>query len=121
MIQDFIDEYLASAEEALTVDYSDKRSVRRYNALVERMRAIADAVVNLGPDAVLQFTSLLDKDPAAIWAAHHLVEKADLDDVTLSRCFECVENEKRAAEEKGDLANAMGEEMWLKEWKTRNG
>lgn len=119
VIEQLMNEYLSNAEAAAAVDYSDKKSVRRFNALSDRMREIVDEVVSLGQDAVLHFASLLDREPAAVWAAHHLVEKADIDSATLSRCFARVEQAKAAAEAKGDFANAMGEEMWLKEWKTR--
>ena len=33
--------------------------------------------------------------------------------------FSRVEQAKMDAEAKGDLANAMGEEMWLKEWRAK--
>ncbi len=112
-------EYQACAEAAASVDYGDKKSVRRFNAMVDRMREIVDEVVSHGEDAVLRFTTLLDTEPAAFWVAHHLVEKASLDKATLARCFARVERAKLEAEEKGDMANAMGEEMWLREWKTR--
>ena len=119
MIEDLMNEYLSSAEAAVLVDYSDKNSVRRFNALSDRMRAIVDEVVNLGQDAISEFAALLESEPAAMWAAHHLVEKADLDAATLSKCFARVEQAKIEAEAEGDLATAMGEEMWLNEWKAR--
>lgn len=106
-------EYVASAEAAAAVDYSDKKSVRRFNELSDRMRSIVDEVVTLGHEATLRVTSLLDQHPAAAWAANHLVEKADLDSATLSRCFAIVERSKAVAEAKGEMANAMGEEMWM--------
>jgi len=117
MFEELVNEYISSAETAASVDCSDKKSVRRFNASADRMRAIVDEVVGLGQDAILAFTCLLDKEPAATWVAHHLVEKAELDTATLSRCFSRVEQAMIDARAKGDLANAMGEEMWLKEWK----
>lgn len=119
MIEDLMNEYLSKSETAATVDYSDKKSVRKFNASSDRMRAIVDEAVNLGQDAIIAFASLLDREPAALWAAHHLVEKADLDSAMLSRCFARVEQAKIDAEAKGDLASAMGEEMWLKEWRAK--
>lgn len=83
------------------------------------MRAIAKEVVTLGQDALAIFATLLDKEPAAVWAAHHLVEMADIDSQTLAKCFERAKQAKTQAEAQGDLANAMGEEMWLREWMAR--
>ncbi|MBN1909004.1 MAG: hypothetical protein JW818_04630 [Pirellulales bacterium] len=120
MEKELINEYLINAEAAALVDYADKASVQRFNSLTDRMRAIVDEAVTLGQDAVTEFALLLDKEPAATWAAHHLVEKADIDAETLARCFARVELAILEAESKGDVANAMGERMWLKEWKARS-
>lgn len=110
---------MSKSEAAASVNYSDSKSVRKFNASSDRMRAIVDEIVNLGEDAILVFTSLLDTEPAAPWAAHHLVEMADLDSATLEKCFSRVERAKSDAEAKGDLASAMGEELWLKEWREK--
>jgi hypothetical protein len=113
-------EYLSSAEDvASPTDYSDMKSVRRSNAVSDRMRKIVDEVVSLGRNAIVQFASVLNSEPAALRAAHHLVEKADLDSATLSKCIARVELAEQQAKAKGDLATAMGEGMWLKEWKAR--
>lgn len=112
-----MNEYLSRAELAATVDYSDTKLVCKFNTSSDSMRAIVDEVVSLGEDAILAFASLLDRESAAPWATHHLVEKADLDSATLARCFSRVEQAKIDAEAKGDLAAALGEEMWLKEWR----
>ena len=119
MSDELIDEYIACAEKAASVNYADKKSVRQFNARSDRMRAIAKEVVTLGQDTLVRFASVLDIEPAAGWAAHHLVEMADVDSQTLLKCFERVRQAKLQAEAKGDLANAMGEEMWLKEWMER--
>jgi hypothetical protein len=119
VLGELIDEYTACAKEAASVDYANKKSVRQFNARCDRMRAIAKEIVTLGEDALVRFASVLDIEPAAVWAAHHLVEMADLDSQTLAKCFERVTKAKLQAEAEGDLANAMGEEMWLKEWMAR--
>lgn len=119
VIDGLISEYLLTAEAAATVDYSNKKSVRRFNSLSDRMRAIVNEVVTLGQDAVVRFAVVLEKEPAAGWAAHHLVEMAHLDPIILSKCFERVEKTRAQAEAKGDVADAMGEEMWLREWRAR--
>jgi len=116
MPDELIDEYIACAEEAASVNYADKKSVRQFNARSDRMRAIVKEVVTLGQDAVVRFASVLDIEPAAGWAAHHLVEMADVNSLILAKCIERVKQAKLQAEAKRDLANAMGEEMWLKEW-----
>lgn len=117
MIRELMDEYTSRAKAAATVDYANDESARRFNAAEDRMRAIVDEVVTLG--GVLQFAALLEGEPASAWAAHHLVEKTALDPITLSRCFERVEQAKEEAEARGDFAGAMGQEMWLKEWKAK--
>jgi len=119
MIEELVSEYQSKAKTAASVDYSDKNSVRQLNASADRMRAIVDEVVSLGTDAAIAFTCLLDQEPAASWAAHHLVEMAELDSATLSRCFSRVEQAMTDAEARGDFANAMGEDMWLNEWKAK--
>ena len=119
MVEELVNEYLSRAEKAKSVDYSDKKSVEQFNASADRMRAIVDEVVDLGQDAILAFACLLDKEPAVTWVAHHLVEKAELDAATLAKCFSRVEQAMMDAEARGDLANAMGEEMWLKEWRAK--
>lgn len=118
-IDKLIDEYLSCAERVSNVEYSDKDSVRLFNALSDQMRGIVDIVVSLGHDALLKFTCVLDKEPASIWAAHHLVEKADLDSSITAKCFARVERAKAEADEQLQFADAMGEEMWLKEWRAR--
>ncbi len=120
-IIELIREYVSCAAETKSVGTTGKKAVRRYNALHDRMRAIVDEVVSLGQDAVSEFAIVLDKEPASSWAAHHLVEKADLDSAMLTKCFARVEREKAEAEAAGDLATAMGEGWWLEEWKAKKG
>lgn len=117
MIRELMDEYTLLAKAATTMDYANDGSVRRFNAASDRMRAIVDEVVTLL--GVPQFAAILDGEPAATRAAHHLVERTALDPITLSRCFERVEQAREEAEARGDFAEAMGEEMWLKEWKAK--
>ncbi len=117
MIRELMNEYTSRARAAATVDYANEESVRRFNAADNRMRAIVDEVVTLM--GVPQFAAILDGEPAATRAAHHLVERTALDPITLSRCFQRVEQAKEEAEAKGDFAEAMGQEMWLKEWKAK--
>jgi len=121
MIAALIEEYLAQANAAERVDYGDMNSVRRFNAASNRMRAIVDEVVPLGPGAVSKLAVLLEREPAAVWAAHHLVEKAELDQPTRDRCFARVMQARADAESRGDLPDAMGEAMWLNEWRSKFG
>lgn len=121
MLDELIDEYVKTAKEAANVDYADKSSVRKFNAQSDRMRAIARTIVTLGNEAVVRFISVLDNEPAAVWAAHHLVELVDLDSQTLTKCFGRVRQAQLQAEAKGNGADAMGEEMWLKEWMAKKG
>ncbi len=65
MNEEVIAEYVQCAALAAQVDYADKRSVRKYNAASDRMRAIVDDVVRLGHDAVQRFAAVLEIEPAA--------------------------------------------------------
>jgi len=119
MIDDLINEYLAHAEAAEIVDYADEESVQQFNNRSNRMRTIADELVGLGGCAVVQFAGLLEKEPASLYAAIHLVERADLDSGTLSRCIARVEQAKEEDEIKSNFSDAIIKEYWLKKWKTK--
>ena len=119
MLARLIEEYITCAEEAAAVDYGNKRSVREFNVRSARMREIVQEVVAMGQDAIGQFSSVLEIEPAAVWLAHHLVELAELDNKTLAKCFNRVMQAKSEAEGNGEHATAMGEDMWLKEWMAR--
>lgn len=121
MIEDLIREYVTIAEAVADVDYSDENAVHRFNASSDRMRSIVSEVVAMGQDAVSRFAIVLETEPAAAWAAHHLVELAELDAPTRLWCFKLVELAIAEAEETGHLANAMGEESWLNEWRAKSG
>ncbi|MBN1511468.1 MAG: hypothetical protein JXB13_05590 [Phycisphaerae bacterium] len=121
MVQELLDEYVACATQCMSVDYGDKKSVRRYNKASDRMRAITDEVVAMGHDAVGRLATLLEVEPASGWVAHHLVEKADLDPETTRKCFAKVEEMIAEAEAEANLPDAMGEKMWLQEWRTKKG
>jgi len=117
MIEELIREYVMTAKTIVFGDYSDMEAVRRSNNSSDRMRAIVHKVVAMGQDAVNSFAIVLEEEPAALWAAHQLVELAELDSTTLLRCFKRVELARTQAEAEGQGATAMGEEMWLKEWR----
>ena len=119
MIDELINEYVANAEAAESVDYADVESVQWLNDSSDRMREIVAEVVTQERTAHLAFATLLDRPPASRWAAHHLVEMAELEPALLSKCFAIVERIREEAEANGDFATAMGEQMWLKEWRAK--
>ena len=121
LIRQLIDEYRACAMACTEVACADEASVFRYNIASDRMRAIVDEIVSMGPDGLQQFMAVLDVTPACHWAAHHLVEKADLDSASARRCFSIVEKLIAKAEAESRPADAMGERMWLQEWQVRRG
>ena len=112
-------EYRACAEAAVSIDYGDILSVRQYNALSDRMQAIVVEISSFGRSAVQEFSSILDIEPAAGWAAHQLVELAELNSATRARCFAVVEHMKERAERSGRRTEAKGQEMWLAKWKAK--
>lgn len=119
MIDEPINEYVANAEAAESVDDADVDSVQRLNDSSDRMREIVAEVVAQGRTALLALATLLDRPPASRWAAHHLVEMAEPEPALLSKCFAIVEWVREDAEANGEFANAMGEQMWLKEWRAK--
>lgn len=121
MLDDLINEYLCNANAIKSLNQSDPAQVPSFNKFSDRMRSIVDTVVEIGQDAVIGFTSVLNDESAACWAAHHLVEKAELTPRVLQRCYQIVDRAREDAEAKGHFADAMGEEIWLKEWRARKG
>lgn len=119
MIEELIQEYLANAEAAELVDCADAESVQRLNDSSDRMRAIVTEVAAQGPTVVHAFATLLDRPPASVWAAHHLVEIAEPEPTLFWKCIACVERAQQEAEANGEFADAMGEAMWLKEWRAK--
>jgi len=63
--QKCIDQILKDIEKRKTVDYSDRQSVRRYNAAMLRIIKNAEYIEKKHPDCVLVFTDLIyHSDPA---------------------------------------------------------
>ena len=61
---------------------------------------------------VEEFYPLLNHPIASKWLAHHIVEKTNADQKIKKKCISIVE--ELASK---DSVEAMGEQMWLKEWK----
>jgi len=100
-----------------TIDYADKASVRKCNRAADRMRKIVQEAEGSGPDAVAVLLPLLDEAIPAKWLAHHLVEMTSIDKATKKQCFQIVKQHIRDLRSKGQAADVMGEEMWLREHK----
>lgn len=71
----------------------------------------------MSPPALTDFSSLLDADDAtAAWAAHHVLEHFAPNNDTKRRALAIIEREAA-----GDGVNAMGNRMWLEEWRKHKG
>lgn len=116
-----IQEYIEAAEKIKTMDIINAKSIRRRNKIHDRMRAIVNDLASKGQESIKDFLVVLDRKPAAISAAHHLVELAELDLETIKKCFKVVELAMEEEEISGNIANALGEKMWLEEWKSKKG
>ena len=116
-IQALIDEYRAQAAIHSAIDYGQKASIRAGNRAAARMRSIAQKLTTLGNQAVAAFGRLLEShEPGvAIWAAHHLLEhmapKPSLAESALNLI------QRRAW---GAGPDALGERVWLSEWKANH-
>jgi len=118
---DMESEYRKLAQVWEAIDYSDNASVHKCNKAADRMRKIVCEAESQGPDAIRRLLPLLDEPPANKWLAHHLVELASIDLDTEDRCFKIVKGLAASLEREGGGADAIGENYWLKEWKTKKG
>ena len=109
-----IDEYKTLVAVTKVIDYADRRTIQRSNKAVSRMYELVRTVVRSGPAGIEELASLLDDPAAAQWLAHQLVECADLPKAIEDKCFRVVEG--LAAADDG-----IGEQYWLKEWKSKKG
>jgi hypothetical protein len=120
LMSDSVDKLLAQYHQHATVhasiDYGDDSSVRAGNAAADAMVNVAKRLAAMSPPAVEPFSSLLDADDStAQWAAHHLLEHFTPDDEISRSALAVIE---RAAS--GDGVNAMGNRMWLDDWRKRH-
>ena len=111
-----IDEYKKLVEAAEAVDYADRQSVKRRNKAVDGMYRFVRSIARDGPGAIDEIAQLLDEPSSAKWLAHHLVECAELLKSTEDKCFAIIEGLA-----KNNGPEGMGEEIWLKEWKSKKG
>ena len=100
--------YRSAAEIHSSIDYVDKRSVEAGNQAADTMRALAERELEKG-----ELLSLFEEDhPAALWAAHHVLEFKEPRREEEKRAIIIIEQQI----EKGG-AQAMGLRMWLDEYK----
>ena len=111
-----VDEYRQCVEIASGVDYADKDSVRRMNQAVDTMYRIVSDAVQDGETSIRKLITLLDEPEASKWLAHQLVASANLAGDVEDRCFAIIEDLAR-----GDGPDAIGEQMWLDEWRSKKG
>ena len=104
--------YRECAATCQETDYGDKSSVRRHNRAARTMYEIVGAAVR--NDVISAFVPLLDDPVCSKWLAHQLLEKADVDAEVEQRCLRIIE-----ALAASDSADAMGEQIWLRDYKKR--
>ncbi len=122
MANELIREYINCATVCANVDYADRVSVRNNNKAVDRMRAIVDEITSTDSPLLSDLLALLDSDDndvASGWIAHHLVEMANLNSADIRKCFSKVEEMIETADKCLDGATALGERMWLEEWRKK--
>jgi len=114
-VAELLDHYKRHAMFHASIDFGDRASVRAGNSAADDMAAVAKRLAALSPPASVPFAALLDADHAtALWAAHHLLEHFEPDHAIERHALAVIE---RAAS--GDDANAMGNRMWLEDWRKR--
>ncbi len=107
-----IEKYRQFASICAETDYGDKKSVRRHNQAVDGMYKIIEAAAHQGQEAISAFIPLLDEPACARWLAHHLLERAAPQPKVEQQCLTIIESLA-----KGDGANALGEQYWLKKFR----
>ena len=104
-----ISKYRSLAEIHSSIDYGDKGSVKAGNQAADKLRFLAEK--ELKKSELLQ---LLEVDhPASNWAAHHVLEFKEITKKEEKNAIAIIERQI----EKGG-AQAMGERMWLDEYKS---
>lgn len=117
MDRDPLSEYIELARQHAEANDGTRAWVRRVNQAADRMRAIATVQLSGSGVQAHRFSSLVDSPDgrARLWAAHHLLELCTtLEDAVVARALAVIE-----AAAKGDSAEAMGEQMWLANWRRR--
>ena len=76
---------------------------------------VRNAVLD-GASSVGELIALLEEPRTSKWLAHQLVESTNLAGDVEDRCFAIVEDLAR-----GDGPDAIGEQMWLNEWRSKKG
>jgi hypothetical protein len=109
------DRYRAFAAICARVDYASRRSVREHNQASEQMRALVGEAYQAGPAAVAELIPLLDEPTADEWLAFQLLDLGQPPVATVERCLAIIR--RKAA---GSGPEAMGAEMWLRDWQTRH-
>ncbi|MEB8434490.1 hypothetical protein OO007_19790 [Cocleimonas sp. KMM 6892] len=108
-----MDQYLKLAKLADSVVYEDSKSVQGSNSAVNSMYSI---VRDAGEDDLMSLITLLENSAAKKWLAHQLVELHSLPKDVEDKCFNIVQELANK-----DSLNAVGEQLWLEEWKSKLG
>ena len=98
------------------MDYGNRDSVRKGNSAARAMGKLAAKMLSGGRPGADRFSALLDDSQyhVALWAAHHVLELGQPDEPTKQRALGIIERASR-----GTDANALGERIWLQEWRER--
>jgi len=109
-----LEQFRRYAATCSTTDYSSPRSVKKRNAAVEQMYKLVEEAATSGETGISELVPLLDEPASALWLAHQVLEKCSISKVIERRCLEII---KTAAAGKG--ADALGEQMWLRDYEAR--
>ena len=113
-----VEKYKNYAKVHFEVDYGDKKSVKKGNQAARDMRRIAYEINELYMDKIERFAELLSEGAYKkdIWVAHHILECMNYSREIEKKALNVIEKYSM-----GDSAEALGNKMWLKDWKSKKG
>jgi hypothetical protein len=115
-IKKLVTRYREFAGVHANTDFGDARSVKRANDAADKMLLIALEVSRFGELGLVAFAGLLDDptDKAEVWAAHHILERMNPDELLAQRALRVIEDYSTS-----DGLDADGEKLWLEQWKSK--
>jgi len=116
IISELINEYIQQAIFHSSSDSFDPKLTKKINKAADRMIEIAEMISNQnGTD---EFSNLLDHPESGVrtWASFNIIERMNPNQSSISKAIMNIEELA-----KSDSVDAFGAELWLKDWKNKNG